>query len=49
MKCRRVRLLLLAAMACFSFSGCSLQEKINDYASDKEECYLNEENVTQFL
>lgn len=48
MKCRRVRLLLLAAMVCFSFSGCSLQEKINDYASDKEECYLNEENVTQF-
>ena len=48
MKCRRVRLLLLAAMTCFSFSGCSLQEKINDYASDKEECYLNEKNVTQF-
>lgn len=29
-------------------TGCSLQDKINEYSKDKEECLLNSENVTQF-
>lgn len=40
--------LLFAFVVCFSLEGCSLQEKIEEYSSDKEQCYLNTENVTQF-
>lgn len=40
--------LLFAFVLCFSFTGCSLQDKIEEYSSDKEQCYLNTENVTQF-
>ena len=47
-KCRKVMILLFAVIVCLSFAGCSLQDKIKDYSSDKEECYLNKENVTQF-
>ena len=47
-KCRKVMMLLFAVIVCLSFAGCSLREKIEDYSSDKEECYLNEENVTKF-
>ncbi len=39
---------LFAFVVCFSLAGCSLQEKIKEYSSDKEQCYLNAENVTQF-
>lgn len=39
---------LLIALVCFSLTGCSLQDKIEEYSSDKEQCYLNTENVTQF-
>lgn len=48
-KCGKMMMALLVAFAvCFSLAGCSLQDKIKDYSSDKEECYLNKENVTQF-
>ena len=40
--------LLFAFVVCFSLAGCSLQEKIKEYSSDKEQCCLNAENVTQF-
>ena len=40
--------LLLTFVVCFSLAGCSLQGKIEEYSSDKERCYLNTENVTQF-
>ena len=40
--------LLFAFVVCFSLVGCSLQDKIEEYSSDKEQCYLNTENVTQF-
>ena len=40
--------LLFAFVICFSFAGCSLQDKIKEYSSDKEQCYLNAEDVTQF-
>lgn len=40
--------LLFAFAVCFSFTGCSLQDKIKEYSNDKEQCYLNTENVTQF-
>ena len=43
-----IEALLFAFTVCFSLSGCSLQEKIEEYSSDKEQCYLNTENVTQF-
>lgn len=46
--CREMIVLLLAFVVCFSFAGCSLQNKIKEYSSDKEQCYLNTENVTQF-
>ena len=40
---------LLAAFAvCFSLAGCSLQDKIKEYSSNKEQCYLNAENVTRW-
>lgn len=40
--------LLFAFVVCFSFAGCSLQDKIEEYSRNKEQCYLNIENVTQF-
>ena len=40
--------LLFAFVICFSFAGCSLQDKIKEYSGDKEQCYLNAEDVTQF-
>ena len=45
---KMVIVLLFAFVVCFSLAGCSLQEKIKEYSSDKEQCYLNAENVTQF-
>lgn len=48
-KCRKMLIAVLLAFAvCFSLSGCSLQDKIEEYSSNKEQCYLNTENVTQF-
>lgn len=41
--------LLFTLALCTAISGCSLQDKINQYSSDKEQCYLNTENVTQFI
>ena len=45
---KMVIVLLFAFVVCFSLAGCSLQEKIREYSSDKEQCYLDAENVTQF-
>ena len=43
-----VIVLLFAFVVCFSLSGCTLQDRIEEYSSDKEQCYLNTENVTRF-
>ncbi len=40
--------LLVALIVCFPLAGCSLQDKIEEYSNDKEQCNLNTENVTQF-
>ena len=40
--------LMFTAAVCFSLAGCSLQDKIEEYSSNKEQCYLTMENVTQF-
>lgn len=40
--------ILFAFIVCAGLAGCSLQDKIKKYSSDKEQCYLNTENVTQF-
>ncbi|WP_310601873.1 NisI/SpaI family lantibiotic immunity lipoprotein [Anaerosporobacter sp.] len=40
--------LLLSFVICISLAGCSLQDKIEEYSRDKEQCYLNTEDVTQF-
>ena len=45
---RKMMVLLFAFVVCFSLAGCSLQDKIEEYSSGKEQCYLNTENVTQF-
>ncbi|MHA9737126.1 NisI/SpaI family lantibiotic immunity lipoprotein [Robinsoniella peoriensis] len=48
-KCGKMMMALLATFAvCFSLAGCSLQDKIKEYSSNKEQCYLNAENVTKF-
>lgn len=48
-KYKKIIVLLFAFVVCFSFAGCSLQDKIKEYSSDKEQCYLNTENATQFF
>ena len=45
---KRSMLVLFTFIICVAFTGCSLQDKIKEYSSDKEHCYLNTENVTQF-
>ncbi len=40
--------LLADIIVVFSFTGCSLQRMIEEYSANKEQCYLNTENVTQF-
>ncbi|HBG2236462.1 NisI/SpaI family lantibiotic immunity lipoprotein [Clostridioides difficile] len=45
---KRIIFVLFAFIVCAAFTGCSLQDKIKEYSSDKEQCYLNTENVTQF-
>lgn len=40
--------LLFSFVFFISIMGCSLQDKIKEYSSDKEQCYLNTENITQF-
>lgn len=48
-KSRKIITVLLFTFAvCFSLAGCSLQGKIEEYSSNKERCYLNTEDVTQF-
>lgn len=39
---------ILVVMTGTAMTGCSFQEKVNEYSKDKEECLLNTENVTQF-
>lgn len=41
-------LLLFTFIVCVALAGCTLQDKIEEYSSDKEQCYLNTENVTRF-
>lgn len=43
-----VLMLLTVVTLCFALTGCSLQNKIEEFSSDKEQCFLNTENVTQF-
>ena len=45
---KMVIVLLFAFILCFSLAGCTLQDKIEEYSSGKEQCYLNTENVTRF-
>ncbi len=45
---RSTTALLAAFVVCFSMTGCSLQDKIEEYSKDKEQCNLNTGNVTQF-
>ena len=45
---KRMMALMFTVAAYFSLAGCSLQDKIEEYSSSKEQCYLNLENVTQF-
>lgn len=39
---------ILVLMTGTAMTGCSFQDKVNEYSKDKEECLLNTENVTQF-
>lgn len=39
---------ILVVMTGTALTGCSFQDKVNEYSKDKEECLLNTENVTQF-
>ena len=41
-------LLLFTFIVCVALAGCTLQDRIEEYSSDKEHCYLNTENVTRF-
>lgn len=45
---KMVIVLLFAFVVCFSLAGCTLQDRIEEYSSGKEQCYLNTENVTRF-
>lgn len=47
-KYRIFMMLLFTFTLCASLYGCSLQDKIKEYSSNKEQCCLNTENVTQF-
>ena len=46
---KMVIVLLFAFVVCFSLAGCTLQDRIEEYSSDKEQCYLNTENVTRLV
>ena len=45
---KMVIVFLFAFVLCFSLVGCTLQDRIEEYSSGKEQCYLNTENVTRF-
>ena len=45
---KMVIVFLFAFVLCFSLAGCTLQDRIEEYSSGKEQCYLNTENVTRF-
>lgn len=47
-KISKIMIVLLGFAACLALTSCSLEEKIKEYSSDKEQCYLNTEDVTQF-
>lgn len=40
--------LLFTFIVCVALAGCTLQDRIEEYSNDKEQCYLNTENVTRF-
>ena len=39
---------MMVCVLCLPLFGCTLQDKIKEYSSDKIQCYLNKDNVTQF-
>ena len=45
---KRIMFVLFVFIVCAALAGCSLQDKIKEYSSDKEQCYLDTENVTRF-
>ena len=45
---KMVIVFLFAFVLCFSLAGCTLKDRIEEYSSGKEQCYLNTENVTRF-
>lgn len=46
---KMIMALLFSFVLWISLAGCSLQDKIEEYSRDKEQCYLNPENITQFF
>lgn len=41
-KSKKIMLLLLFTfIVCVALAGCTLQDRIEEYSSDKEQCYLN--------
>ena len=45
---KKMMALIGAFAVCFTLTGCSLHDGIKEYSSNKEQCYLNTEDVTQF-
>lgn len=46
---KRIVAVMVSFAVCAALAGCSLQDKIEEYSSGKEQCSLNAENVTQFI
>lgn len=44
---KRIMFVLFAFIVCAALAGCSLQDKIKEYSSDKEQCYLDSLKYTQ--
>lgn len=45
---KKMIIIMMVCVLCLPLFGCTLQEKIKEYSSDKIQCYLNKDNVTQF-
>lgn len=45
---KKTIIIMIVCALCIPLWGCTLQEKIEEYSSDKVPCYLNKDNVTQF-
>lgn len=44
---KKIAALFVAFVFGIFLTGCSLQDKMKDYLSNKEQCFLNTENITQ--